>query len=206
MLTKKKVSELTISRLSGGAPSFSNKIDEREVWVVIDAVIASLVDADYRANIARGSYDINGAWIKTFEDVQVKESKSRKEFYIDLPAYLTSLPQDRAIRMITPMEDQSTQYTVINNNSIGVFANLEAGGMERTCYIEGAKVYFPRWSLGLTKVLVKMIPSTDALDEDEMLPMPGTAESMLLEQVYAKFKEQSFIKEKKINDSNANTP
>lgn len=205
MLTKKKIAELIRLRLSGGDIGYTNKVDERDIYEVTSVVISSLIAADYKDSMMHGSFDINGSWLKTFENVQVKESTSRKEFYIDLPAYLVSLPSDRGLRMVCPMEDQSTQYTVTNNNSAAVFSDLEAGAMQRTCYIEGNRVYFPKWTRGCCKVLVKMIPSVDTLTENELLPIPGIMEDMLLEKVYAKFKDQTFMKEKKTNDANANT-
>jgi hypothetical protein len=207
MVSKKIIADLIIAQKSGGFATSQSKIDERDVFALVDIAVGALVDAEYRQNLAKGSYSINNSWISTYPEVQIYFSEVRKEKYVTLPVKPIELPGDRCIRLVCPTEDQSDMFVLVDNNAQGIFKELEAGNLSglKVCYLEGDRIYFPGLTRNISKVMVKMLAGTDGLDENAPIPIPAITQKMLYEQVSALLETQVKYRTKMVSDSNPNT-
>jgi len=82
-ITKQELSELVRDLKSGGDPAMEGKFHPTIIWKVADMVIGSLIEAAMYKTIEGNGYDINGDFITTFNNVDVKTDPDTDEKYSD---------------------------------------------------------------------------------------------------------------------------
>jgi len=201
-LTKKELSELIQELKGGGDQGPSTKYHDTVVWKVADICQATVVTIAFRENQKLGGYDVNGDWISTFENVPVCFSENRNEYYSDLPAGIISLPNNRGLRMVSPMGNQADKFNIDRSGGDALWAELEAGSEGSDVYIEGSKLFYRNLSKFIAKngVLVKMVRNISGLDEDDLIPIPSGYEEMFLAKVMDLFSESKATLDDDTND------
>ena len=103
--SKKQLAEQILRLLSAGNYTNDQEIDIRELILHVSQVLASVVRVRYFQNKAEGDDYINGSYIYTFKNVEVKEDKDLNQFYAEIPASTMDLPNDAAIHFVGYMQD-----------------------------------------------------------------------------------------------------
>ena len=203
-ITKKNIADLIISIKSGGQVSSDSKFDDREIFVLTELVVNTLI-----ANQFQESKEVLGGYIIPFKDVIVLFDEDRNEFYSNLPARAAILPDDLGILQVSPMQDQQLIFIKRKHGALAVFRNLEAGNLlgRTSYYVEGEKIFYiniPKYYKD-KGVLVKQIANVDGIDENAQIPISAAKELNLFQIVSQIITEQSAATQEKINDNNANT-
>lgn len=206
-LTKNKISEIIQDLKSANQTNSTMKYDKRVIWEVADMALSYLMSKLFWTIRKEGSYSFNNEFITTYK-AKVKHDTVRELRYINLPARLISLPDDRGLIQVSPMMNDGEQWVRVNVASNAVYSGLEAGKLSgKTGYrIEGQKIYFqnlkPQYNG--SDVLVKMIASTENLGEDAPLPIPSDFEAEFLQMVIQFFNESKMTPQDKTVDNIAN--
>lgn len=213
MITKGQISQLIRSMAAGGQPSSNYKIDSREVSRIADMAYSTLISKHYAIARTDGD-DIDGAFIRSYPETEIKYNKTRDEYYICLPAKMVKLygGNDKGLRQISGNKGQKTPFTKLQNGAQGASSPLESSGLigKIGYYVESDKVYFVDNNKdldgnvnlkirGMKSVMVKMVASIDEFDDDDELPIPSDMELELITSVQQIFREQ---KQTPVDDNN----
>jgi len=204
MLTKQKFAELIRESKSGGDPESSSKYHDLVIFEVMELALNSLIARSFIENRNENSYNIHGDFVTPFPNVKVEFDAARNEKYSILPKRLISLPDNRGLRQVSPMQGQDHAFVKLPNGSNDTFSDLEAFNLDgRTGYYpERDKIYYRNLSDDITEVLVKMIASVDGLGVDEPLPIPAEYEADLFTTVKQMLEEEKATTQDKHTDSN----
>lgn len=198
-MTRKQMSELIIRQLAGGDPQWSFRWgDDREISFHMDAVRDRLVWADIMQSYELG---IDDSYITTYEDVPVKYSKSRKQYYFDLPAKQLALPKNRAIRQISRMKGQAASFALLPATSSPFLTGLRSLLDGRVgIKIEGQRGWFMNMQQGMDcGLLVMMIVSGADVPETQDY-CPSHLEEVVKETTLKELGFGLSIQEDKAND------
>lgn len=200
--TKSVLGTLVLRKLEGGmtTPS-SDKYDLREVIMFVEAIIGKFIAREIKA-----TGQINGDWLKTFENVKEKFHSARNEAYFILPCHILSLPKNMGLYQVSDMEGQDVPYIITNPAAKSVFSNLEANdtGLTPQCYLEQDKVFIDKTKADCRKVLLKVVPALSAYGDNEPVCYPSEMEAEIIEAAYnlAFYGDKQ---QKEVVDNNANT-
>lgn len=197
--------ELLITNKGGGSEN-RDKFDPRDYFGYIDIVLPGIIEMIVSEN---GGL-IDGSLLKTYDNVPLLWSDTRKVVFANLPCAILSLLGDRGLQSIQPQESEnSTQFTKTNSAMVPVFSNLEAGRWDddEDYYLEGTTVIFPKMSQLRASNFVKMkvIPATSAYGDNEEIRIPGKYAELLVQKVLALSEPQNRNLQKEVSDNNANT-
>jgi hypothetical protein len=169
MTTLRKLARQIIELESGGAQSTDSALAEAYVIllcrqscskVIMPKVYERLKDDD------RGSLSL---LIASYE-VPVQGQSPNK--YIDLPEFYFSLPFNKGLAAIAPIDDPTNHFIPRHNPSVSrslPCADLDPG--QHSYWTKGAKVYFDD-DMELAKVLVDLlVAAPDKIGVDDMLPL-----------------------------------
>lgn len=204
-LTKRQISDLVADLEAGGDPTVDSKFHRDNIQALTEVVRNTLIELDYNQRRNEGQFDINGDFIKPFPNQEVLFDSDRDEYYTVMPSKYASLPNNRGIRMVSQMKNQKNEFIKLNAGSQFVFCELEAGSLNgRTGYYpEGERIYYQNIDgVHVKKVLIKLVPALDSLDEDEVIPIPAGLEKNLIDGVREMLAETKITPQDKINDSN----
>lgn len=184
MPKKIEILEMILHTLNGG-DSMSDQ-QGRYHPAMVNEVIGEAYENIISSNVSSGgkpnSFMLDG-FTKTFINVPVSYDSNREEHYADLPAEIMVLPYQKGIRFISPAHDQSYQFVPRSNNSSVVYNELEVADCDIVpkFYYEKGKVYFKFYGTVFEKLLMKLCPTFQALEDfdDVELPTIVTREGLL---------------------------
>lgn len=153
-----------IRRLSGGDQISDSSIDNREIELLILQVLNAAIKIEYFTNIrAEDVHGVSGQYIAVYVRDVLKDNV-RKENYITLPQPFISLPRDKGLDQITPMNGKCKFFIPVSVGFSSLYHGLPAGNLELNTgfYPERDKVFFTKDIIaqGTSKVMVKLIAAT----------------------------------------------
>lgn len=104
MKTKRFFAELVILSIQNDHQNIDIKVDEREVFLIMDAVVNELAAKNYFENWRLSGYGVDEQFITTWEDVAVVDQENGNPSYLILPANYAALPRNGGIDGIYPMK------------------------------------------------------------------------------------------------------
>jgi hypothetical protein len=145
------------------------------------------------------------AYTKTYKNVEVLTDEDRNEKYSILPCSVVVLPDNRGVRMISPMHDQKNSFVYRSNNSLNIYGNLDVDAVSKRTrfYVESNNIFYDaHLSDDITQLLMKLIPEFDSLDDDEEVGIPSAYGKLIFDLVIQSMLGKPL--EKMSNDNNAN--
>ena len=206
-MTKEQLIDLIIDRLAGGdcpqelKGKYHPEIVSKHIGIAMNYLMQNIVVKEAE----RSGTSVYDAYTKTFKNIEVLFDADRNEKYSVLPCSVVVLPENRGVRMISPMHDQKTNFVYRANNSVSIYGHLDVNFVsDRTrFYVEGSNVFYDEHlSDDITNVLMKLIPEFDSLDDDDEVGIPSAYGKLIFDLVI-----QSMLgkpPEKMSNDNNAN--
>ena len=164
------------------------------------------VNRRFDADAKRGMFDNLDAFTTTYSGIDVEYDKGRQEYYAIIPKSYMSLPKNRGVRLVYPDGSVENFFKYRENNRATIMSNLDVDKIAEyvAFYIENDRVYFAHLSPEyVEKVSIKLIPTFEALDDSEYVPIPAGYEKMLFDLVVESMMRQR--PEKMSNDENSNT-
>lgn len=155
------VRDQIIRRLSGGDPISDSSLDRREIELYILQVLNAAIKIEYFTNIrADDVHGVSGQYIATYICDVLKDT-TRREDYIVLTQPFISLPNDKGLDQITPLNGKCKFFIPVKVGFSSLYHGLEAGNLELSTgfYPEKNKVFFTKdiKSQGTSRVMVKII-------------------------------------------------
>lgn len=176
MPKKIEILEMILHTLNGG-DSMSDQ-QSRYHPAMVNEVIGEAYRNIIASNITSGGNKPNNfmldGFTKTYMDVPVSYDSNREEYYAETPVQILILPFQKGIRFISPMHDQSYQFVPRSNNASVVYEELEVADCDTypKYYYEDGKVYFKFYGTKFEKVLMKLCPSFQDLEDFDDIEMP----------------------------------
>ena len=131
-----------------------------------------------------GSLD---AYCKAFENTPVEYSIARDEYYSIIPASYLTLPRNRGIRQISPMQDQSCKFLYRENNNVDVYSELEVSKVipYTAFYVEGNKVFYSNYNTLYSNsgLLFKLICPLSEFGNDDEIGIPASQSGVIFEKI-----------------------
>ncbi len=161
MATLAVLRDQIIRRLSGGDQSSDSQIDNREIERLIFQVLNAAIKIEYFTNIrAEDVHGVSGQFYYILTCDVVKDN-IRKENYIILDQPFITLPNDKGLDQITPLNGKCKSFIPVKPGFNALYHGLEAGNLEMRAgfYPERNKVFFTKdiISQGTSKVMVRLV-------------------------------------------------
>lgn len=168
-----------IRRLVGGDQISDSQLDPREIELLILQVLNTAIKIEYFTNIkADDVHGVTGQYLAIYV-LDVKKDPIRKEDYIILPQPFVSLPNDKGLDQITPMNGKCKFFIPVKIGFSSLYNGLAAGNLEMRTgfYPERNKVFFTKDIIaqGTSKVMVKIIAAVG----DDVVIDPAMEESII---------------------------
>jgi len=154
-----------------GMDTQDRRFSPRVVYMVIDTVRSQLLP-DYVATYGESALEL----LCLTQIFPLQFNKVRNMWYIPLPyQILGGADRSGLIQISLPQEERSS-FIAVQLGMLSVYSRLEAGGAagRQLYFVEGSNIFFPNLQPGITDILIKAIPTTyDLLDDNEQVPMPA---------------------------------
>lgn len=179
MATLAQLRDQIIRRLSGGDQISDSSLDNREVELYILQTLNAAIKIEYFNNIrAEDVHGVSGQYIFTFT-ANVQKDTLRGEQYIEIISPYISLPNDKGLFEITPVNGKCKTFIPVRNGAMSMYRGLHAGNLETGTgyYPERNKVYFTRdiMAQGVSKIRIKLIVAVG----DDVVIDPGMEDSII---------------------------
>lgn len=195
MKTKRQYSERILIRLQNDHRNIDFKINERQVFLMMDEVVNSLAADNYFANWKLSGAGIDEGFITTFEPVSITDPSDGNYSYLDIPCNYAALPKNRGIDGVYPLK-----YTTTNQQSVIIMSHMEyrqfmnnpARGMEGRLwgFLKGMRLTFGTCEVGKkygrdwgVRLVVR---DSSQIGNDQWYPIPSDFEEDLIERVVEK--------------------
>ena len=211
MLTKNEIADLVIEGLAGGAAPDSRKWHRGVLRKMVDTVLSEAIGKLISSKVSEGNYSVESTWIKAFEKVYIKYDSARGQCYVDFPARIISLEQNRGLREVRfPNESVAAEpFQIIDGLAQTALSQLECSILSDGNYfaaVEGDRIYFPNMSYLFSErkayLRIKMICGSDGYSNSEPLPIPDELANTVVMKTIAAFEPQRRQPMKVTNDKN----
>jgi hypothetical protein len=147
-----------------------------------------------------GETDIDAAFIRAYDNIDVLWDAAKEMYYSNLPAQVVGIANDMGVYQILFQLNQKNNFTRVPNGFSSLTAGLDVATMsgKKTFFKEGDKTFYPNLKKkdGVTQVLMKLIPSASSLTEDDYSYMPSELEYDVIQMVV----QQYAIQQENMND------
>lgn len=195
--TKRFYAQRVISLIMNNEPNMDFKIDERDIFVQLDAVVNQYAEQNYFDNWKVSGEGIDEHFITEFSPITVIDQEDGLPSYFDFPINYAALPNNRGIDEIFPLKfreegAQSSPVVVMSNLESRRYGNLQAGSMQGRLsgYPKGRRFMFRQCGVkaeyGDMAVRLVIRDSTE-IGVDEFYPIPSNFENRIVSEVAAWF-------------------
>lgn len=205
-MTKRQLIDLVRELLSGGdAPAeirgkYHPKVVAKYLEMAFDDIIAIVAEEGKKT----GDYSLLDKFALPYSQ-PVSYNSDREQKYCELPVLVMPLPDNSAVRSISPPKDQSTQFAYVAVSSQPVWGALDVDSIDPVAgySIENDIVYFDdKFPYGLENVLLKLVPSFGALDWDDKIGVPAGKNEMLFTKVFTLMQQKKANPQDYYDDGN----
>lgn len=146
--TKRYYAQRVILGLQNDYPNLDFKIQEREVFPVIDDIVNRQAETDYFDNWKFTGQSIDEQFITQWDEIDVVDQEDEKPSYFEFPSNYAALPNNRGIDEIWPLKFQiggkDHSVVIMSHADYRRYKNMYAGGLEGRLggYPQGTKFYF----------------------------------------------------------------
>lgn len=195
MKTKRQYAERAIVQLQNADRNIDFKIDERQVFLIMDSVANRMAADNYFSNWKLTGATIDEGFITTFEPVTIIDPADGNFSYLDIPSNYAALPRNRGIDGVYPMKYKtSNQQSVIvmSHMEYRQFMNNPARGMAGRLYgyLKGMRLIFGECGVGKkygTQWGVRLVVRDSSLiGNDQWYPIPADKEEEFIDAVVEK--------------------
>jgi len=209
--TRKYYADRIILALQNGYPNIDFKIQEREVFPVIDDVVNRFAENEYFDNWRMTGAGIDEHYITTFNEIDVVDQEDEAPSYFDFPSNYAALPNNRGIDEIWPLKYQlkgdDHSVVIMNHSDFRRYKNMYAGKLEGRLggYPEGTRFYFT--TCGVKKKygnvgLRLVIRSSADINNSAPYPIPANREGEVIQEVIKYFVLKRMEPTDEVRDSN----
>lgn len=181
------LAEQCLNLINGGHITSDIQFSFNQAVIAVGQARDYLLRSLYWENKKLGEGDIDGAFIRDYDNQDVTFDTTKNMFYSDLPAQVVGLANDMGVYQILWQEDQTTSFLRIPNGTLSLTSGLQVSEFSgKIVYFkEGTKIYFPKLKRrdNPGKVLMKLIPSSASLTEDDYSYMPAELEMQVIQAV-----------------------
>lgn len=191
MKTKRFYAAQVILLLENDFPNIDFKIDERQVFFLIDEVVNQLAKENFFENWKLTGAGVDEQYITTFSPITVTDQADGKPSYMDLPQNYAALPWNSGINEIYPLKYTSTNQpsvVVMSHVDFRRYMNNPARGMGGRLYgyLEGNRLIFGTCEVakknGANFAARLVVRDSSAIAEDAFYPLPADKEKFVIEE------------------------
>lgn len=187
---RQELAERIQRRIYGGDLTKDKQVHIVEIGLALDAAASYVISRNILDNIKVGNKNVNGQYIISFRNIEVKKDSETDQSYIDLPAKYISLPNDGGILSVVDMKNITNPYIPVRFGSAS--ANLTCGNLEGRIgyYPEADKLFFTKdiYEKKIKKLMVKLISSSvNDITDDQKYNLPIELEFEVVEMVVKHF-------------------
>lgn len=176
----------------GDSDQNSSELHPQVISKYIDAVVGEMFAA-YR----KEGGDIS-QFLKTYPSVAVQYDDDRDEKFIETPARLMKV--DGAMHSITYRKNRQNPIPVLMSDGLGIYGNLDVSSTMTMAYLEGDKVFFLNLSDAVESLHVRMLVTSESLNDDDDILVPEEMTRSLINDVYSAMIGQIQVPEDRVND------
>ncbi len=200
MSTKRKFAE-QLRNILYPNPTPDAKLD---LQVAMTAVSQSR-DEYVRNMIFQNKMETNivyGNWVSSYNDVQIKYDKSRKEYYSFLPVNVISLDSDRGVQRVFRDGHPEDEYLPLPRGFKSMFSGSIAKSLEGESgfYLAGNKIIYVQNEDVDCKMCIDVVAQSEDIGMYEEFPVDSSATLQILARALDIYKLQKGIPEDAINN------
>jgi hypothetical protein len=200
MSTKRKFAE-QLRNILYPNPTPDAKLD---LQVAMTAVSQSR-DEYVRNMIFQNKMETNivyGNWVSSYNDVQIKYDKSRKEYYSFLPVNVISLDSDRGVQRVFRDGHLEDEYLPLPRGFKSMFSGSIAKSLEGESgfYLAGNKIIYVQNEDVDCKMCIDVVAQSEDIGMYEEFPVDSSATLQILARALDIYKLQKGIPEDAINN------
>lgn len=191
-----EIIELAYLKVKGGRPDAGDvNVKRIELRAYLPAAVNFALRKQYYIDKLEGEVSYPNSFVATYENVEVKKNTNRDLYYIDLPKGVVPLPRDVGVDLVGPMKGDDDFVRITHQYQDKGYSQF----ISKTRYfIEGDKVYFKNLSPSTCKILLRMLASIDAFDDDAEAPIPAGLEVEVIQIMFECFYGQRKVVEDNI--------
>jgi hypothetical protein len=146
--SKRYYAQRIILGLQDEYPNEDFKIDEREVFPVIDDIVNRMAETDYFDNWKFSGQHVDEQFITQWDEITVVDQDDEQPSYFNFPSNYAALPNNRGIDEIWPLnyrqKGDDHSVAIMTHQDFRRFKSLQAGKLEGRLggYPQGARFYF----------------------------------------------------------------
>jgi hypothetical protein len=150
-------------------------------------------------------WSIADGYVTPYEKVPILTNTDRDLKYSKIPASVIQLPDDRGIRQVSPMQDESCHFIRIKMGNNFIYSKLEADHLlgKIGFWVEGENIYYKNLPWYYEEVLMKLVADISDVDEDAEIRIPAGKEIMLMNLVLEKLGVPQQVTQDVVNDQNS---
>lgn len=198
MRTKSFYAERVLNALQNDFRNIDFKIDEREIFLDIDAVVNELAAKSYFENWKLAGGSIDEGFLTTWEPVTVVDQENELPSYFVFPSNYAVLPRNEGINQIYPIrfntENQSPVVVIshadyrryLNNPARGFGGRLAGYPKGDRFYFIGCKIKKNFGDMGVTLV----VRDSGAIGDDDPYPIPSDKEDDIINRVIEMYRSR----------------
>jgi hypothetical protein len=190
--TKRYYAQRVMEQLQNDYPNQDFKIQERDVFPVLDDVVNKFAEKNYFDNWQYAGTGIDEGYITTWDSVDVVDGDNETPSYFIFPSTPADLPRNRGIDDIYPLkfQDRGRNHSVVvmSHADYRRYTNLYAGKLEGRLggYRRGNKFHFT--TCGVKKKYGNMsvrlvVRDASQFSITDIYPIPSNREGEVIEAV-----------------------
>lgn len=189
MKTKRYYAERVLLELQNDHRNIDFKIDEREVFLVLDDVVNDLAAKNYFETWKTTGAGIDEQFITTWEPIEVTDQPDGLPSFLTLPSNYAALPRNRGIDEVYPMRyntKNQSSVVIMSHNDFRLYKNNPACGMQGRLfgYVQSNKIIFGSCDVGKTygkEFGVRLVVrDSSQIGENDLYPIPSDKENFVV--------------------------
>jgi len=201
-MTTKDVALMVYRRYTGGDPTDSEGLELLDFQKAVESARAWKILDDYRKAIRlTGEIEINEAWLKSYDDIDVLYNEDTDTYYSNLPEMVLGLPQGNGIYFVSQVQDISKPFAKMSTSDVFAMSQLFDLKGDNTIYYRQSinKIDYMAFDPSIKKVYMQIVPLTsDEIPDEFVLEI---TEAVMMQFLQPK---QIGVVEDKIDNNNPN--
>jgi len=171
-MTTKDVALMVYRRYVGGDSTDAEGLELLDFQKAVESARAWKILDDYRKAIRlTGEIEINEAWLKSYDDIDVLYNEDTDTYYSNLPEMVLGLPQGNGIYFVSRVQDISKPFAKMSTSDVFVMSQLFDLKGDNTIYYRQSinKIDYMAFDPSIKKVYMQIVPLTSDEIPDEFV-------------------------------------